>query len=103
MRLEWSTDDNDNQISDEVETDNPITGHLQQATPEQVNNLANVFTLSHLFWCASTSDVEVGDVLIIDEERYGVRAIQDNSFIGRNKHLELHLEKYTSTADESGS
>jgi len=93
-RLVWTVDGNGNDISSEGVVSS-FKGHLQQASPELITNIGDRFTLSHLFWCSSASAVKEGDVLTINSERYGVRAIQDNSFIGINKHWELQLEKET--------
>ena len=93
-RVEWTTDVDGNDITTTANSSS-ILGHLQQASPELIQGLADRFTLSHTFWCDSSSDVQTGDTLIIDGERYGVQDIQNNSFIGSNKHLEIQLEKET--------
>jgi hypothetical protein len=103
FRSQWTTDEDDNDISEEVEQDDTVKGHLQQASATLVANFKDVFTLTHIFWCPVGSDILNGDVLVIDGFRYGVRGIQDNSFIGSNKHLEIQLEKYTNIEEEEGS
>ena len=93
-RLQWTVDDDNNDIAEEVAGDN-IKGHLQQASAELISNLADRYTISHIYWCDVDSEVRVGDVIEIGVERFGVRGIQDNSFVGTNKHLELQLERQT--------
>lgn len=97
-RQAWTTDISGNDITS-ISNVSSILGHLQQANPELIRSVVDRFTLSHLFWCASDSNILDGDVLIIDTERYGVRAIQNNAFVGKNTHLEVYLEKNT---DNSG-
>lgn len=93
-RLTWADDGSGNLVSG-VSSAGTILGHLQQASPELVQGLADKFNISHTFWCAKGSDVKAGETIIIDSERYGVKDIQDNTFTGTNKHLELQLEKET--------
>lgn len=69
-----------------------IVGHLQQANPFFQQQLAQIYTLSHLFWCASDALVNINDNLTIDNITYSVKGIQSNNY-GVNKHKELHLEK----------
>lgn len=68
-------------------------GHLQQASPEMVQNLALNFSVAYICWCPPDTAVKLGDTLHVGDDVYDVRLIQDNSFIGSNKHLELALEK----------
>lgn len=68
-------------------------GHLQQASPEMVQNLALNFSVAYICWCPPDTAVKLGDTLVVGNDRYDVRLIQDNSFVGANKHLELALEK----------
>jgi hypothetical protein len=95
----WTTDKDDNDISEEV-SQGAVSGHLQQAGAELIQNLSDRFTLSHLFWCSPTANIQNGDTVVISGDKYSVRAIQDNSFVGSNKHLEVLLEKIP---DEQGS
>ncbi|MDP2654895.1 MAG: hypothetical protein Q8Q08_12815 [Candidatus Omnitrophota bacterium] len=69
-------------------------GHLQQVTQEQVIRLANALVVSHAIWCATDTDVEIGDALEITGRTFTVRAIQTND-TGANAHLELLVEEDT--------
>jgi hypothetical protein len=67
--------------------------HIQQANPQMIQNIADNYTISHIIWCDPATDVKVGDVIYIGDDRYDVRLLQDNSFVGSNKHYELMVEK----------
>ena len=68
-------------------------GHLQQARAELIENLNLNFTNTFTIWCASASGVLVGDRLTAGSNSYSVRAIQDNTSVGTNKHFELIVER----------
>ena len=68
-------------------------GHLQQASAELVANMNLNFTNTYTIWCSSASNVLVGDRLTSGGSDYSVKAIQDNTSVGANKHLELVVEK----------
>jgi hypothetical protein len=70
-----------------------ITGHLQQATPEQIANLGLNLSTTFSLWTSPASDIQIGDRLILNDIEYLVRAIQDNSLVGNNTHLEIIIEK----------
>jgi hypothetical protein len=91
-RNSW-TEDEDNYFASEETEVGTIKGHLQQASPQDLENAQLNFTVGYTLWCSPTSDIKVGDRVEIDSESYSVRLLQDNSFIGSNKHYELVLEK----------
>jgi len=93
-RQGWTTDVGGNDITT-VSNVATVLGHLQQASKELTQGLMDKFSITHTFWCATGSDIQLGDVAIIDAERYGVQDIQNNTFVGVNKHLEIWLEKET--------
>jgi hypothetical protein len=99
FRHVWDVDVDGFEYSEEA-SQGEIKGHLQQASPELIQNFADVITLSHIFWCGPLSDVKKGDILKIGGKRFGVKGIQDNSFVGTNKHLELQLDEQS---EEMGS
>lgn len=80
--------------ADEVEV-GTFKGHIQQANINEVLNLADKFTITHSVWCSPEADVKRGDIIVAGNKEYTVREIQDNSFIGVNKHLELMVELST--------
>jgi len=75
-----------------LSTQGTFVGHLQQALIEQVANIASKFTISHSIWCATDTDVNLGDQLEEGGDKYTVKAIQTNNY-GGNDHLELLVEK----------
>lgn len=75
---------------DEIGT---FKGHLQQANPQIVQNLALNLSTTFTIWCPVGTDVKTGDRLESGGNSYAVRLIQDNSFVGSNTHLELVVEK----------
>ena len=89
----------------EYQTVETTRGHLQQASPEQVMNLANRMTLTHIVWLPCTTDVEVGDTITISDHTYSVRSIKNNCLVGsqNNKHLQVLVEQHESTSGHSGS
>jgi len=70
-----------------------FNGHLQQAS--QLENIAQDLAdyISHSVWCAPGTDIEVSDIIHDGEWSYSVHAIQDNSYVGVNKHLEVLVER----------
>jgi hypothetical protein len=70
-------------------------GHIQQASINETQNLADRFTITHSIWCSPSANVKRGDLIVSGSKEYTVREIQDNSFIGSNKHLELLVELTT--------
>jgi len=91
QRNVWTTADG--YSSSALGTIGTFKGHIQQASPEMVENLGLNFTVPYIAWCDPSTSVKLGDTLVVGTNRYDVRLIQDNSFIGANKHLELILEK----------
>ncbi len=69
-----------------------FVGHLQQAIIDTVEFYANRFTITHSVWCATSTDVQVGDVLTVGSDVYTVRALQKN-LVGNNEHYELAVEQ----------
>jgi hypothetical protein len=90
-RPSWGTDGSGNPEStlEEVGTFN---GHLQQAQPELAVNLGLALTKVYTIWCPPDTAVRAGDSLESVHGRFSVKAIQDNGFVGVNKHLELVVE-----------
>jgi hypothetical protein len=86
-RMEWEDD------SAEEEVVGTFKGHLQQISAELAQNLGLNFTKSFQVWCPPNTDVQVGDGVECNDIFYTVRAIQDNSFVGSNKHLQVFIEK----------
>ena len=70
-----------------------LTGHIQQAQAELVQELGIIFTRAYSIWFASTVDIQEGDTLVIGTDKYSIKAVQDNTFIGANKHIECIAEK----------
>jgi head-tail adaptor len=68
-------------------------GHLQQASDEEIANLASIYTLTHKIWCGATIDVQAGDRLTDGTYSYTVKSVNKKDFAGRNKHLEIMAEK----------
>lgn len=73
----------------------PTTGHLEQASTEDVANLPGNMTVTHNLYCPCTADIETGDTVTIDTKKYGVRAVHNYCFIGQNKHQKALLEELT--------
>ena len=89
----------------EYQTVETTNGHLQQASPEEVMNLADRMTLTHTVWLPCDTDIEVGDNLTIGDYKYGVRSVQNNCLVGshNNRHLRVLVEQYGDTSEHSGS
>lgn len=85
-RMEWDT-----YSAQEAEI-GTFRGHLQQVTAELAQNLGLNLTKSFQVWCPVGSNVEEGDNVECEDVFYTVRSIQDNSFVGSNKHLQLFIE-----------
>lgn len=68
-------------------------GHLQQASDEEIVNLADIYTLSHKIWCDESVDIQNGDRITDGTYSYTVRSVNRKDFAGRNKHLEVIVEK----------
>jgi hypothetical protein len=92
-RLGWSTDEDGYDYSGEI-TSGTFKGHLQQASPELINNLGDIFTVSHIVWCPVGTDVKRGDTLEIGDRSFGVSGIQENTYVGNNRHLEVLINEY---------
>lgn len=90
-RQAWGTDGEGNPEStlEEVGTFN---GHLQQARPELASNLGLSLTKAFSIWCPSTTSVLEGDILESVHGKFSVKAVQNNGFVGGNKHLELVVQ-----------
>jgi len=89
-RLEWLTDENDNQYSQYTEV-GEFVGHIQQADQELVERFNLNFNTAYTIWCADDGDVLIGDIIKNEDDVYTVRAIQKNAY-GRNAHLEVLAE-----------
>lgn len=76
-----------------LDTVGTFKGHIQQVSPELASNLALNYTTSFAIWCKPNTDVKVGDILKCDNVTYSVRLIQDNNFVGLNRHWELVVER----------
>ena len=74
-------------------------GHLQQATPRLAQYLNLNYTKTFTVWVAVGTDIKQGDMINDGTYYYSVKEIQDNSFVGSNKHLELVVER----SEEVGS
>ena len=68
-------------------------GHIQQLNEEFIENLSNVYTLSHRVWCSLDTDIKVGDRIKNGNIFYNVKAINERNYAGGNKHLEVFVEK----------
>lgn len=68
-------------------------GHIQQANPQIVQNLALNLSTTFTVWCPVGTDVKMGDSIEAQGMTFAVRLIQDNSFVGANKHMELIVER----------
>jgi len=91
MRNSWTNGDT---YSNSTETEiGTFIGHLQQATADLTENLNLNFTNRFIIWCNIDSGVAVGDRLTTGGKSYSVEAIQDNTSVGANKHLELMVER----------
>lgn len=91
QRMTWATVDGIDSSS--LTTIGTISGHLQQASIEEIQNLTGNMTLTHNLYCPCGSNIAIGDTVTIDSNPYGVRAVHDYCFIGHNKHLKVLLEK----------
>jgi len=87
-----STDENGNKYTafEEVAS---VFGHLQQTRAELAENMNLDFTKTFTFWCDVDENIQSGDTVLIDSEKYSVRAIKKLDIKGSNKHLEVILEK----------
>lgn len=85
-RMEWN-----NESSAEASVGS-IKGHVQQATPEYVEQIGEAHGKVFLIWCAVDTDIETGDTLTIASGNYAgtysVKNIQMNA-TGFNQHLEV--------------
>ena len=89
-RMDWS-----NESSAEVSVGS-FLGHIQQATPDMIEHIAEAWGKVFMVWCAKGTDVETGDTLTIASGdyagTYSVKNIQINA-VGDNEHLELTVIK----------
>lgn len=89
-RMEWS-----NESSAEASAGS-ISGHIQQARPEFVEQIGEVWGQTFLVWCAVDADVESGDTLTISTGPYtGTYSVKNKQInaVGNNQHLELTVIK----------
>lgn len=67
-------------------------GHIQQATPEYVQHIAEAWGQTFIIWADKDADVEDGDSIEIESGdyagTYNVKNIQLNA-TGNNKHKEI--------------
>lgn len=70
-----------------------IKGHLQQKVQEEGLSQMNQPNLQYTVWCDPSSNVKENDILIDGARQYTVIAIQENDFVGKNKHLELLVNR----------
>jgi hypothetical protein len=91
LRNEW-TDESGIEGS-ELAPVSEAKGHLQQSSPVDVQNYAGNYTISHSLWLPCGTNIEKGDTVYIDDSMYTVRAIQNNCFVGSNKHLKVLIEQ----------
>jgi hypothetical protein len=68
-----------------------IYGHLEPASAELAEGFALQRNRAFNFWCATTSDIKIGDKLVIDTVNYKVVGILDYTY-GHNKHKECVLQ-----------
>jgi hypothetical protein len=89
-RMSWSLES-----SAEV-TVGTFLGHIQQLSPEIVQNIGEAWGKTFSVWCSKSTDVEVGDTLTISTGdytgNYSVKNLQLNA-TGSNQHLELTVIK----------
>lgn len=90
-RSTWTTDGSGNPYSTESSEGN-FKGHVQQADPELVEQLALSITKTFAVWCPHGTDVTEGDTITDGTNTYSVRAVMDYG-VGSNKHYELIVEK----------
>lgn len=85
-RMNWS-----NESSAEVSVGS-FNAHVQQASPELAQHIAEAWGKTFSIWCAKGTDVEAGDTLTIASGdyagTYSVKNVQVNA-TGSNEHLEL--------------
>lgn len=92
-RMAWTTVGSIDSSS--LTTLTPSTGHLEQASIDDVANLPGNMTVTHNLYCPCDADIAAGDTVTIDTKKYGVRAVHDYCFIGQNKHQKALLEELT--------
>jgi len=89
-RSAWSTDEEGNPYSGEVEVGS-FMGHIQDAQAELVASLGLTLTKMFTIWCPVSSSVLAGDTLESIQGIYSVKAIRTFN-IGDNKHLEIVVQ-----------
>lgn len=70
-----------------------LTGHIQQTVAELAQELGMQMALTYSIWLPTGTDIKTGDTLVIGSNRYSIKAVQDNNFVGANKHFECIAEK----------
>jgi hypothetical protein len=69
-----------------------VSGHIQQASPDQQKYLSEVNGLAHAIWCDIDADIYRGDTLTVSSGyysgTYSVKSVQVNGQ-GANLHKEI--------------
>jgi hypothetical protein len=68
-----------------------IYGYIEPVSAELAEGFALKRSRAFNFWCPTTSDIKIGDKLVIDTVNYKVVGILDYVY-GHNKHKECVLE-----------
>jgi hypothetical protein len=78
--------------SSEESKQGEFKGHLQQISPNETESRGMNFSKSFTIWCPPNTDVVVGDRLKNDALWFIVQSLQDNNFVGSNRHLQVFVE-----------
>ncbi len=65
--------------------------HIQQASPEETEQIGMRFTEAYKMWCPLNTDIQKGDDVICENSLYKVGGIMERNY-GKNQHLEVFME-----------
>jgi hypothetical protein len=68
-------------------------GHLQQSQTLTEGLSRGSMTKPFRVWCPVDTDIQEGDNVLEGTSYYNVRGVNQRDFAGRNKHLEVALQK----------
>lgn len=93
QRMAWTTTEGIE--SSALTTLTPTTGHIEQASIDDVANLPGNMTITHNLYFPCDGDIATGDTVTVDSKKYSVRAVHNYCFVGHNKHQKALVEELT--------